>query len=1713
MSSRLRFALLALAACSAEVPATNRFDPGGTGEKAPGHIEGEVYVYGAISQAGFTVTIRDDRSSVADTQTTAASGRFVSAALPPGLYSVEVDVPLENVPLRVAGIEILPGVDVDVGILTSLELPPVGVISGRIVLDDLTLSPASVRVVASRVAAGGVTETLVRYTNALGEYSFDAVRPDVYRVRADRESFTPDWAEVTVGGSREVVRDLTLYPASAVVRFSVSTAQGAVIGAPYTRDRDVEVLMLAFGNVNEMRYSEEASFVEDGVEVAWRPFNASVLLTLSPGEGHKTLHAQFRVFDTVEQLRTEVYAASIVLDETPPVLTSFVLAPEAKVIAGLRVLRGDPTSVPYELAAFDAFSPIAGLRVVIGDAAPATVPYLELLGGEVFSYSATAPFSSGDGDKVLGVQLRDAAGNETLLTSDLVRVDNGAPADGSLTITGAIADGLASTTLTGTTAVALVVDSAGADEMLLANDPGFVGASWQPYFAGPFAWVLLPGDNPAKTVYARFRDFAGNESTPINASIALDTTPPGSATLLLEDGAEYTSAPAPGHTVGVRLAAQGAAEVRLSTDGLFDDEPWGTLTSTTALDLPAPDGRKLVFGLFRDVAGNESAVVSDSVILDTEGPSNAAVVINGGAAFTSSVSVTLELSATGASEMRLSASGALSSEPWVAFAGTAIILLPAGDCGSGECKEVLASFRDAAGNELGAPVRDAIALDTTPPRAPLITTQPTVLNADSVCVSATAASDTFFDRYEVSGGPTSYPDGFTPITTDGCGPAPSFRVTLDQGTGGFATARFENAIRLRAVDLAGNVSVESQVVITEDSVPPPAPVLATQEQFVNADAFSVYLDPSSESHRDATFGLYLLDGGQFTAPTPTAQLDGLTFNLVQGDGGACGDACPNLLQVIAVDAAGNQSPPASVLITEDSLPPAAPVLTPRRAEINATRASVFFADTMFASPAAEATFDHFEIKGGTLSDFVAVCPQPTARCRLPLARVAEPGRFVYRDLDRNDVISPSEIVALTFELVPDVTNELAVRAVDLAGNIGFQGVVSIDERTTTRLTSGPAQRDAPQVFGDHVAFVEDRSGAPAVTVLARGDDGRFGTGDDLEHTAFSSTGSIVQSPRLSSEHLVWVDAAAGAWQLFVRAAGPDQRFGTTDDGAAGCTCAAAPHDKQITTVQSSQPSIWDDRIVYREHGADGGDIVLVEPGACGSFCPTGNTVTRITSDTSLDFAPVVYGDTITFLRVAGARCDLWVVQAGPDGTFNTGDDTRGAIQTAVDCAAPALYAPMSASQPGDVNVVAYLRSDYVHLVRAGANRVFESTDPEVPTSLRVWSMALHGRRLVAGGHSNGLLFVQDAGDDGLLGSGDDVVRSSLPSYATSRNVSLYGDLLAYRTEDLGYPSIMVEELGDSGWLWLSPEDDLLPAMNDNLVAFTRDSANGSLLFDTAALRVVDSQTTSALSIVRHMSMGDQRLVGSAGNDLTAWEPGPDGRLGTADDSSAVLNAGGTIYLAFQARLSLYSGGNSVNHEDDLVTWRDASFGLHLAHTGADGAFGQGDDCSAAMGVSGSHQRASGTRVVWSNGIDVFVREAGAGGVCDPASAVITSLGSGYDPDIEGKRIVYVRTSGSFREVMLLETIDDSFATSADNVLTRLARSSGGLSDLVLDGDWLAWLDYRSFAGEIYLMHIPDRGVQNVSRRPADRQYFDMHGGAVVWTDDHFATQDVWMYRP
>lgn len=190
-------------------------------------------------------------------------------------------------------------------------------------------------------------------------------------------------------------------------------------------------------------------------------------------------------------------------------------------------------------------------------------------------------------------------------------------------------------------------DNSGLAEMQISDDASFAGASWESYTAVK-SWAP-GGEDGTKTVYARFRDSAGNISDVSSASFVLDTQAPigGMAFEQRTVGPETL-------TVTLHLDAQdnlsGVTDMRLSTSANFADAVWLSYTAAVTWYVHlSGQPQETVYAQYRDLAKNVSEVYSDTYLMDTAPP---VIYIEAGAGATLTRNLSIlaydELSALGA---------------------------------------------------------------------------------------------------------------------------------------------------------------------------------------------------------------------------------------------------------------------------------------------------------------------------------------------------------------------------------------------------------------------------------------------------------------------------------------------------------------------------------------------------------------------------------------------------------------------------------------------------------------------------------------------------------------------------------------------------------------------------------------------------------------------------------------------------------------------------------------------------------------------------------------------------------------------------------------------------------------------------------------------------------------------------------------------------------
>ncbi len=292
------------------------------------------------------------------------------------------------------------------------------------------------------------------------------------------------------------------------------------------------------------------------------------------------------------QPESNATAAQWTVDGTPPTGSVTINGGAAATVSA---------SVTLAVAATDALTGVTGMRFSNDGAA----------------YSATEPLaaskawtlSAGDGTKAVYVQFADGAGNVATVT-DTILLDTTIPDTEAPSGTVTIAAGQPATaTASVTLALSASDDRGGPVEMCLGNDSGPC-AAWEALAASK-TWTLAAGDGQ-KTVYAWFRDEAGNVSAAASDAILLDVTAPTGGVTVNGGAATTTTANVTLTLSASDGAGSGAVEMRLGHDGTAWNS-WEPLAASRAWVLTAGSGAKSVYVQFRDAVGHVSSAASAGI--------------------------------------------------------------------------------------------------------------------------------------------------------------------------------------------------------------------------------------------------------------------------------------------------------------------------------------------------------------------------------------------------------------------------------------------------------------------------------------------------------------------------------------------------------------------------------------------------------------------------------------------------------------------------------------------------------------------------------------------------------------------------------------------------------------------------------------------------------------------------------------------------------------------------------------------------------------------------------------------------------------------------------------------------------------------------------------------------------------------------------------------
>jgi len=129
-------------------------------------------------------------------------------------------------------------------------------------------------------------------------------------------------------------------------------------------------------------------------------------------------------------------------------------------------------------------------------------------------------------------------------------------------------------------------------------------------------------DDQNKFLRAKVTATDNGEGSPVTQSVIVYTTAIGQilaadSNLIIEQNKQYTNSPVVGLGVLVQNILTGVTEMSFSEDPLFTAAVWVPFSLSARYTLSSGDGQKTVYVRFRDVSGNESAIYSNTIVLDT----------------------------------------------------------------------------------------------------------------------------------------------------------------------------------------------------------------------------------------------------------------------------------------------------------------------------------------------------------------------------------------------------------------------------------------------------------------------------------------------------------------------------------------------------------------------------------------------------------------------------------------------------------------------------------------------------------------------------------------------------------------------------------------------------------------------------------------------------------------------------------------------------------------------------------------------------------------------------------------------------------------------------------------------------------------------------------------------------------------------------------------
>jgi hypothetical protein len=304
-----------------------------------------------------------------------------------------------------------------------------------------------------------------------------------------------------------------------------------------------------------------------------------------------------RAQDIADNLEVLLPGTSFMYDNTPPTLT-------ISINNGAKY--SNSTHVLLNLSSFDSGS---GLEAMTLSTDGTTWP-----GWQAFNSTLNYVLPSGDGDKIVYYKVMDKAGNLAGPIVDTIMLDTTPPHDVKIEINN-------NSEYVNTELVSLSLSAV--DSLSGLGDMSFSynlmnWTAWEPFDTRVMMELLTDLDDGEITIYYRVRDKANN-SAQVKDTIILDTTPPHSLSIEINDGAEETNSTNVTLTMFALDDHSGISQMSFSFDGVTWSS-WEVFVNERVITLPTLDGEKTVYLRVMDKVDNIAEPVYDSIILNTTIP-------------------------------------------------------------------------------------------------------------------------------------------------------------------------------------------------------------------------------------------------------------------------------------------------------------------------------------------------------------------------------------------------------------------------------------------------------------------------------------------------------------------------------------------------------------------------------------------------------------------------------------------------------------------------------------------------------------------------------------------------------------------------------------------------------------------------------------------------------------------------------------------------------------------------------------------------------------------------------------------------------------------------------------------------------------------------------------------------------------------------------------